>query len=359
MLLLDFTTSILLLFIFVYILVLFVKKKEKFDYIINTGLQYNISNNSKRNNLLQNSSIPPKPKMEDIENLKNEMDTWFKENKNKLRPMDKWARISILAALDSVKIGNWGIGNCICYIPSGKEDKPNEWIEILRGGNRFFTINPDDALSTKNVIPQFNSAGHGEMIVLDVFEKNLSEGKYDKTSKNYIFSKDSPIDFRKKSDEFGYGMPDNIVLFTQLNSCQMCLSRIGNAGISRCYWIAPDTAGGLAHKLCDSVPAYFNMLNRQIHEVADTSDKLIEFAFKAFSGPDGAWVNYCTWKLGQLGAPGNLNKDYGYCKGQYFANTPVGQNTMYDLPGFVRTVDDTDGPQIKISVTPYKGVISK
>ena len=57
MLLLDFTTSILLLFIFVYILVLFVKKKEKFDYIINTGLQYNISNNSKRNNLLQNSKI--------------------------------------------------------------------------------------------------------------------------------------------------------------------------------------------------------------------------------------------------------------------------------------------------------------
>lgn len=322
---------------------------------IDAALQYNITNNPNRNAILSQfqstKQIPPPPKKEDIEALRKEINDWYETNSVKLRPMDKWGKISIEAALDSASMTNWPIGNVICYMPEGTEDDPTKWVEVLRGGNRFFTSNPNDILSIKNYKPTFNSSGHGEMVVLDAFEQNLSKGMYDKSSPNYIFDKSNPIDFRKRG-EFGYGMPDNIVLFTQLNSCQMCLSRIGNSGISRCYWIAPDTAGGLAHKLCDSVPAYFNMLNRQVHAVADVSQEMIDFAFRAFAGPNGEWVNYCTVKLGILGAPGNMDADYKYCPGQYYANNEVGQNTVYDWSGFFRTVDLQGGPTLSCNVKP-------
>ena len=322
-----------------------------------SGLQYNISNNFHRNNILTQHSIespPPAPQQSDIDAVRKEVNDWYNEAEKNgaLKSMDFWAKISIEAALDAASIGNWPIGNVICWMPPGTENDPTKWIEILRGGNRFFTRNPNDILSIKDTVPRFDSHAHGEMVVLDAFESNLSNGFYDKTSVNYKYDNNSLIDFRKRNEIVGYGMPDNIVLFTQLNSCQMCLSRIGNAGISACYWVAPDTAGGLAHKLCDSVPAYFNMLNRQIHAVADCSQKMIEFAFKAFAGPDYKWVTYCTWKLGILSAPKNLTNDYGYCKGQYYANTSVGQNTEYDPGGFFRTVDQKGGPKLEIQVIP-------
>ncbi len=324
-----------------------------------SALQYNIQH-STRDKILQRiadiGQAPAEPLKTDIEQLRSTLHTWYETSlaAGKTKSMDKWGVISIDAALDSISMGNWAIGNVICYMPKGTENDPTSWVEILRGGNRFFTRNPTDILATNDYITRLDSHAHGEMCVLDAFEEKLSRGCYDKTSSNYEFDSASPIDFRKRSDVIGYGMPDNIVLFTQLNSCQMCLSRIGNAGISRCYWLAPDTAGGLAHKLCDSVPAYFNMLNRQIHDVADVSPELIQFAFQAFAGPDAKWVTYCTWKLGQTGSPANLVADYQYCKGQYYANTKVGQNTMYDWSGFFRTVDKTGGPTLSCTVTPPK-----
>ena len=324
-----------------------------------TALQYNVADHPTRNQILtlaENGDTPPSPRKEDIEHMRNKILKWYheaEENKE-LKSMDKWCMISILAALDSISMGNWGIGNVLCYIPEGKEDDPTNWVEILRGGNRFFTRNEHDILGTSNPIPRFDSSAHGEMIILDAFENNLSKGMYDKNNSNYVFSKDNPIDFKKRSDELGYGMPDGIVLFTQLNSCQMCLSRIGNSGIARCYWLAPDAAGGAAHRLCDAVPAYFNMLNRQLHTVADASPQMIQFAFDAFAGPDNEWVSYCTWKLGQLGSPSNLTSDYKYCPGQYYANKQVGQNTKYDWSGFFRTVDPKGGPELNCKVTPPK-----
>jgi tRNA(Arg) A34 adenosine deaminase TadA len=341
---------VVLVIILSLIIILSYRKENYADF----SLQYNITNHPVRNKILASfseDSPPPPPDPKDIQAMRDKIQNWYTNNKNP-KPMDKWGVASILAALDSASMTNWPIGNLLCYSPPGTENNPEAWIELLRGGNRFFTRNPTDILSVTDFVPRFDSHGHGEMIVLDAFEDRLARGCYDKTSPNYEFEKDSPIDFRKRSDTLGYGMPDGVILFTQLNSCQMCLSRIGNSGISRCYWIAPDVSGGLAHKLCDSVPAYFNMLNRQLHTVADVSQELIQFAFDVFSGPQGKWINYCVWKLNQLGSPENLKADYGYCKGQYYANKEVGQNSMYDPTGFFRTVDDTGGPTLNCTVTP-------
>lgn len=324
------------------------------------SLQYNIVNHPYKNKILSAytstvQSGPPFPSTNDIETQRKRIQEWYDttQQKGKLRPMDMWAKISIEAALDSISMGNWGIGNVLVYMPKGTEDDPTQWVEILRGGNRFFTRNTQNILSTQTPIPRFDSHGHGEMIVLDAFEDQLSKGMFDKTSPSYVFDKrTSPIDFRKKSNALGYSIPDGIVLFTQLNSCQMCLSRIGNAGISRCYWIAPDTGGGMAHRLCDSVPAYFNMLNRQLHTVADVSPELIQFAFDAFAGPEGAWVNYCVWKLNELAAPQNAKMDYKYCRGQWYANTKVGQNAEYDWRGWTITVPKEGGPVLDCTITP-------
>lgn len=325
-------------------------------YKPDVSLQYNITDHPMRAQILQTYSTvsPPAPAKADIDLMRKKLDDWYTGSisNGSSRPMDKWAKISIDAALDSISMGNWAIGNVICYMPKGTENSPEKWIEILRGGNRLFARNPSDLLATTGAVPKFDSHAHGEMTVLDAFEDRLSRGFYDKSSPNYAFDKRTPIDFRVRSKELGYGMPDGIVLFTQLNSCQMCLSRIGNSGIARCYWVAPDTAGGMAHRLCDSVPAYFNMLNRQLHAVADVSPALIQFAFDAFAGPEGKWVNYCTWKLQQIGSPQNLVADYGYCKGQYYANDAVGQNSMYDWGGFFRTFNHDGGPTLECKVSP-------
>lgn len=332
-------------------------RREGYQNHIDSGLQYNITNHPVRNKILSqyslgNEPLPPKP--EDIKKYRDKINNWYQKalKDGKLKSMDKWGLISVQAALDSISMGNWGIGNVLCFMPKGTENNPEKWVEILRGGNRFFTRNMKNILEIDNYQPRFDSHGHGEMIILDAFEDRLSQGFYDKTSPNYQFNQDNPIDFRKINESLGYGMPDGIVLFTQLNSCQMCLSRIGNSGIARCYWIAPDTAGGMAHRLCDTVPAYFNMLNRQLHDVADVSPEMIQFAFEVFAGPNNDWVNYCTWKLGKLGSPENLTADYKYCPGQYYANNKFGQNAVYDWSGFYRTVDLEGGPQITCTVTP-------
>lgn len=324
-----------------------------------TSLQYDIVNHPYKTKLLNlysqsNGNIsPPAPSINEINEMRKKLQNWYndKKNKNNLRSMDYWGKISIEAALDSISMGNWGIGNVLVYMPKGSENDPTKWIELIKGGNRFFTRNSENILDITNAIPRFDSHGHGEMIVLDAFEDQLSKGYFDKSNKNYKFDKNSVIDFRKKNDILGYSMPDGIVLFTQLNSCQMCLSRVGNSGISRCYWIAPDTGGGMAHRLCDSVPAYFNMLNRQLHDVAEVSPELIQFAFDAFSGPNGNWVNYCVWKLNQLAAPSNANMDYKYCKGQWYANKKFGQNAMYDWRGWTITVPKDGAPEVNCTVT--------
>jgi len=235
--------------------------KESYD----PSLQYNIQHPF-RDQVMREAAIeaPQPPTSAQIEGMRKQLTDWYAktEQQKRLKSMDKWGKISIEAALDSAAMGNWPIGNVLCYMPKGTESDPTRWIEILRGGNRFFTRDPADLLSTTNFVPRMDSQAHGEMVVLDAFEDRLTRGLYDKSSPNYSLNKSSPIDFRKRNDVVGYGMPDNIVLFTQLNSCQMCLSRIGNSGIARCYWLGADACGGLAHKLCDSVPCYFQMLNR-------------------------------------------------------------------------------------------------
>lgn len=329
--------------------------KEK-NITIDHSLQYNLTNHDVRNKILNHyaDNAPESPKKADIEDMRTKVRSWYDTSSKNgtLKSMDYWGMICIESALDSVSIGNWGIGNVLCWAPPGMENDPTKWIELVRGGNRFFARNLKNPMSVEEPITtRLDSHAHGEMMVLDDFEEKLSMGCYDKSSPNYCMPKESPVDFRKRNDLVGYGIPDNIILFTQLNSCQMCLSRIGNSGISRCYWMGPDTAGGMAHRLCDSVPAYFNMLNRQVHGIADVSTDIIKFAFDAFAGPDAKWVIYCTWKLNQVAAPGNAKADYGYCKGQWYANNKVGQNAVWDWGGWYRTVDMTDGPKLACTVT--------
>jgi len=333
--------------------------KENFtdqSFQVDSGLQYNLTNHDARTKILNHyGAAPPQaPAPHEIDDMRQKIRDWYDQaSKNgTLKSMDYWGMICIEAALDSISIGNWGIGNVLCWAPPGTENDPTKWVELVRGGNRFFARNLKDPMSiAPPIVPRLDSHAHGEMMILDDFEEKLSLGFFDKSSPNYGFSHDSPVNFTKRNDLVGYGVPDNIILFTQLNSCQMCLSRIGNSGISRCYWLGPDTAGGMAHRLCDSVPAYFNMLNRQVHDVADVSTEIIKFAFDAFSGPNAKWVIYCTWKLNQVAAPQNAHADYGYCKGQWYANNKVGQNAVWDWGGWYRTVDLANGPTLSCTVS--------
>lgn len=203
-------------------------------------MQYNLTNHDVRNKILNHyaDNAPESPKKADIEDMRAKVRSWYDASSKNgtLKSMDYWGMICIESALDSVSIGNWGIGNVLCWAPPGDENDPTKWVELVRGGNRFFARNLKNPMSVEGPITtRLDSHAHGEMMVLDDFEEKLSMGCYDKSSPNYCMPKDSPVDFRKRNDLVGYGIPDNIILFTQLNSCQMCLSRIGNSGISRCY----------------------------------------------------------------------------------------------------------------------------
>src|SRR5204862_7366633 len=113
-----------------------------------------------------------------------------------LKSMDKWGKAAIEGALDATSMGNFSIGVVICYAPNGVNSDPNTWIELVRGGNRLFTRNPKDVLAITGFVPRLASDAHGEMVALDVIEERLTSGMYDKTSSNYMYTKNSPVDFR-------------------------------------------------------------------------------------------------------------------------------------------------------------------
>lgn len=360
---------VLIIVLLVVVVVLLLKPKQSaapassmastpMEGLFDPGLQYHVTNHPVRAQMLASIAAgnpPPSPATkEQADALRTELNNWYNQAQQKgtLKPHDRWGKICVEAAIDSALMGNFAIGNVLVYMPKGTENRPEQWVEILRGGNRMFTRNPQDILLTSGFLPRFDSKGHGEMMVLDAFEDRLSRGMYDKSSPHYSMPANSMIDFKKRGDFVSYGMPDGVVLFTQLNSCQMCLARVGNSGIAADYFLAPDTWGGMQHKICDCAPAYAQMLNRQIHAVANCSPELIDFAFRSFSGPNAQWVLFAAWRLSQVGSPNNLKNDYQYCNGMWFLNNQLGQNAVYDWRGWYSGIDLSKGPFLNCTVKP-------
>ncbi len=137
---------------------------------------------------------------------------------------DKEVWLTCILALQSVTLGNFGVG---CIIT----DSNNNLVSY--GNNQVF-------------YPEFRSDFHAEMVAINHFESVV-----------------------KPADVAGYR------LFTSLEPCPMCLARILTSGIPEVFYAADDIYGGMVH-LKEAMPEAWTemMRNRHIAE-ADCSRKLI------------------------------------------------------------------------------------
>jgi cytosine deaminase len=136
-------------------------------------------------------------------------------------------------ALKAVRSGNYGIGSIIVD-PHGQI--------ITKGHNEVFS-------------PYFRSDRHAEMVVMEVFEETHKE----------------QIDLK------GY------TLYTSLESCPMCMTRLISSGIEKIIHVADDPNGGMVH-LRDNLPIAWKQLSEnQTFSQADCSFSLKDASFNIFS----------------------------------------------------------------------------
>jgi tRNA(Arg) A34 adenosine deaminase TadA len=145
---------------------------------------------------------------------------------------DRYVWLTCVLALKAVNIGNAGIG-CILIDGAGNV--------LVRGHNGVFN-------------PYFRSDRHGEMVVMDEFE-------------------DTHQDITKLQ---GY------TLYTSLESCPMCLTRLISSGVNTVLYAAPDTAYGMVHKMEQLPPAWIELAERQTFGRARCSQDLINAANDIF-----------------------------------------------------------------------------
>lgn len=143
-------------------------------------------------------------------------------------PGDAAVWLTCVLALEAVATGNFGVG---CVLTDSRNDV------VAYGHNEVFS-------------PQFHSDRHAEMVVMSAFENT------NPTLANLS----------------GY------TLFTSLESCPMCLSRLINSGVGRVLFAAPDHEGGMVHKLADLPPLPIELSRGQTFGQAKCSPELITIA---------------------------------------------------------------------------------
>ncbi|HAR94530.1 MAG TPA: nucleoside deaminase [Deltaproteobacteria bacterium] len=159
-------------------------------------------------------------------------------------PDDPYVLVTLQEAITAIGEGNGGIGACLVREATGEI--------VERGHNRQYE-------------PYFRSDLHAEMDLLTRYEE------------------------RVRGRRQGAGIPtgvqrkmEGLVLYTSLEPCPMCLTRIINAGVKKVYFAAPDPTGGMAHKMRNLPPFWQDRASGQIFEPARCSTHLKELAWQLF-----------------------------------------------------------------------------
>ncbi|MFH0782589.1 MAG: deaminase [Pseudomonadota bacterium] len=71
-------------------------------------------------------------------------------------------------------------------------------------------------------------------------------------------------------------------LYSSLESCPMCLTRLITSGIGKVSYLAPDMTGGMVNKIRDLPDIWHQLSENQIFDQAKCSNDLIDVAFKIF-----------------------------------------------------------------------------
>lgn len=163
-------------------------------------------------------------------------------------PHDQAALETLREALKGKSGRNGGIGACLVQEETGEI--------VARGHNRQYS-------------PYFRSDLHAEMDLLTRYEESL---KIPRDPKDGIWNP--------------RGCYRDLVLFTSIEPCPMCLTRIINAGIRKVYYVAPDKEGGMATRL-DALPPFWRDLTKnRSYLPAQCSPALQDMALKLFGCPN-------------------------------------------------------------------------
>jgi cytosine deaminase len=159
--------------------------------------------------------------------------TWLKNYRfDHEYPDDSYIWLTDVLALVAVNSGNFGIGSVLIDGSGGV---------VVQGHNELFN-------------PYFRSDRHGEMVVMDKFE-------------------DTHRDATKLE---GYA------LYTSLEPCPMCMTRLMTSVVNRVLYAAPDMAGGMVHRMEDLPPCWIELGAGKVFAQGECSQELINAANEIF-----------------------------------------------------------------------------
>jgi cytosine deaminase len=143
---------------------------------------------------------------------------------------DPYAWLSVVLALKSVASGNYGVGSI-----------------LVDAGGKVISLGHNLVYS-----PYFRSDLHGEMVVLNLFEKEHPEIT---TLEGYT-------------------------LYTSLESCPMCLIRLISSGINTILHVCPDLTAGMVEMIGFLPPLWRDLSTRQTFAKAACSEELSKAAME-------------------------------------------------------------------------------
>ena len=147
-------------------------------------------------------------------------------------PHDEYVIITLYEAIAAAREGNFGVGAVLV-----REDG-----EIIqRGHNHVFS-------------PYFRSDLHAEMYIMTRFEEQFAD-----------------IENMR-----------GFTLFSSLEPCPMCFTRLIISGVEKVYYAASDSAGGMVQRFQYMPTEWKEMAARQEFALARCSPKLTDIALKIF-----------------------------------------------------------------------------
>jgi cytosine deaminase len=161
-------------------------------------------------------------------------------------PDDPFVLVTVHEAMMGARERNGGIGACLVREATGEV--------VERGHNSQYE-------------PYFRSDLHAEMVLLDRYEERM----------RLMRSRD-PRDSSYLDPRSATGL----VLYTSVEPCPMCLTRIINAGLKKVYYAAPDINGGMARRFESLPPFWKGMAAGMVLEPARCSPALTDLAAKLF-----------------------------------------------------------------------------
>ncbi len=156
-------------------------------------------------------------------------------------PDDPYVKVTLKEALAGSREGNGGIGACLVREATGEI--------VERGHNRQFE-------------PYMRSDLHAEMDLLTRYEERV-----------------------KGNRAKGVGDPrriEGLVLYSSVEPCPMCFTRIINLGLKKALFAAPDPSGGMVQRLKDLPPFWRERASGNVYARANCSPELSALAARLF-----------------------------------------------------------------------------